>query len=159
YFVHPPQTRPEPEDSFNTWVLRLVFLGFVGAILLFFSLLELLAGSQFMKQDQIYSGVLQIYLVKDASMNCQLAIHTLYEQPAYADSVTFTFEYQDQQWAYTGTELGITFDSNATIDNAFAVGRSGAWSQNLVTRWRAWRDGQPVAPVITYNRTQAELQL
>lgn len=159
YYVNPPQSRPEPEDTFSPWVLRLVLLGFAGILLLVFSLLALLAGYQFMTQDQIYSGVSPIYGVEVAGMTRQEALLALSEHPSYAESATFTFEYQDQQWSYSGTELGIAFDANATINNAFAVGRSGAWSQNLATRWRAWRDGQPVAPVITYNRTQAEQQL
>jgi vancomycin resistance protein YoaR len=158
YYVNPPQSRRD-EEGFNPWVLRLVLLGFAGMILLGFSLVALLAGYQFMTQDQIYAGVSPIYGVDVAGMTRQEAVIALSEKPSYADSAEFTFQYGDQQWTFSGAELGIEFDVDSTVNNAFAVGRSSSWAENMVDRWEIWRGGQPVSPVITYNRTQSETQL
>lgn len=152
YYVNP---RPVP-DSVNPWFIRMILLTGTGVILLFFTLLALLAGYQFMSQDQIYPGVSPIYGVNLSGMTRSEAVAALRSQPNYSDEATFVFQYGDQQWEYTGEELGITFDVNATVDAAYNVGRDSNWAQNLNAQLAAWQSGAPVAPVIRYNQTEAE---
>lgn len=158
-FYVSPQRRGEPEEAFSPWVLRLILLGFSGLVLLFFSLIALIAGYQFMTQDQIYPGVSPIYGTSLVGMTRQEAILALSEQPSYGDLASFTFIYGNQQWTFTGKELGVDFDIEATVNAAFNAGREGNWVDNLLKRWEMWRDGQPISPVITFNQTQAQSQL
>lgn len=152
YYVKP---RPVPAGT-SPWFLRLILLTGTGMILLFFTLLALLAGYQFMTQDQIYPGISPIYGVNVGGMTRAEAMTALRSQPTYSDEATFVFQYGDQQWEYSGKELGIRFDVEATVDAAYDVGRSDNWGKNLSDQFTAWREGVPVAPVIQYNQTQAE---
>jgi vancomycin resistance protein YoaR len=158
YYVHP---RPpyQDEERLNPWVLRLLLLGFTGFILLIFSLVAALAGYQFMTQDQIHAGLAPIYGVQISGMTRSEAVLALSQQNTYSDQARFTFTYQSQNWAFSGQEIGLTFDSAATVEEAFQVGREGTLAQNMLKQWRVWREGYQVAPVISYNRSQAEAQL
>ncbi|MBZ0306069.1 MAG: peptidoglycan binding domain-containing protein, partial [Anaerolineae bacterium] len=127
YYVHP---RPAPEGM-NPWILRTVLLVGTGILLLFFTLLALLAGYQFMTQDQIYPGVSSVYGVNLGGMTRSEAISALRSQPNYGDEAHFVFQYGSQQWEYSGEELGVRFDVEATVDAAYNVGREGNWVQNL----------------------------
>jgi vancomycin resistance protein YoaR len=117
------------------------------------------AGYQFMTQDQIYPGVSPIYGSDITGMTRQEAIAALSDQSDYGDQAIFTFQYGEQRWEFSGTELGVDFDVEATVNAAFNAGRGGNFVQNIVDQWDMWRNGFPVAPVITYNRTESEARL
>ena len=156
YYVNP---RREYEDAGNPWVLRIVLLVSTGVMLLAFSLVALLAGYQFMTQDQIYPGVSPIYGSDISGMTRQEAIVALSDQADYGDEAIFTFQYGEQRWEFSGADLGVEFDVDATVDAAYAAGRGGNYAQNLVDQWDMWRNGFPVSPVIAYNRTESEARL
>ena len=157
YYVNP---RPEEyEDTGNPWILRLILLGSTGVMLLVFSLVALVAGYQFMTQDQIYPGVSPVYGSEIAGMTRQEAIIALSERSDYGDLAVFTFQYGEQRWEFSGAELGVDFDVEATVNAAYNAGRGGNFVQNIVDQWDMRRNGYPVAPVITYNRTDAEARL
>jgi vancomycin resistance protein YoaR len=158
YYVSPPP-RHEPEDAMSPWVLRFVLLGSSFVILLLFSLVALLAGYQFLVQDQIYPGVSPVYGVEVAGMTRDEAVRALSEQTGYGAAADFTFVYGNQEWTFNGEELGIQFDVEATVDLAYNAGRGSNWLENMADQWQIWRDGYAVAPVITYNRSQAQNQL
>jgi len=154
--------KPHPgyeEERMNPWILRIVLLGVAGLVLLFFTLVALLAAYLFMTQDQIYPGVAPVYGVEISGKTRGEALLALADQATYGDQSQFTFTYNGQEWTFTGKELGVDFDAQATINQAYTVGRDGHFLQNLIQQWRIWRDGFAVAPVITYNRTQAQTQL
>jgi len=163
---HPPppyyvQPRPEQvyEDEgplFSPWLLRLFLLGLAGVFLLVFSLMSLAAGYHLMTQDQIYVGVSPVYGVQLAGLTPQEAERALSQVPTYADQAQFTFTFEDQSWTYSAAELGLEFDIPATVDRAYQAGRAGNWTDQALERWRIWRDGYAVAPVIRYNRSVAE---
>jgi vancomycin resistance protein YoaR len=154
-----PRPPAQPEDYGNPWPLRLFLLGVTGVFLLAFSLLALAAWYQFMTQDQIYPGIAPIYGVEVSGMTQAEALAALSAQPVYSDQASFTFTYGDQSWTYTGEELGLAFDVNATVAQAYQVGRTEGPAQNLMRQWQIWQEGHQVAPVITYDRTQAEARL
>jgi hypothetical protein len=156
YYVNP---RPEYTDEGNPWILRIILLGSTGVMLLVFSLVALVAGYQFMAQDQIYPGISPIYGSDISGMTLQEAINALSEQADFGDQALFTFQYGEQRWEFSGTELGVDFDVEATVNAAFNAGRGGNFVQNIVDQWDMWRNGYPVAPVITYTRTESESRL
>jgi vancomycin resistance protein YoaR len=150
YYVNPRQ------ENNNPWILRVILLISTGVLLLFFTMILLLAGYQVMTQDQILSGVSPIYGVDIGGMTRSEARAALHNQPTYSDEAVFIFRYQDQEWEYTAAELGVNFDVDATVNAAYQVGRSGTWSDQLQAQYSAWQGGVPVAPKIQYNETQAE---
>ncbi|HLA43795.1 MAG TPA: VanW family protein [Aggregatilineales bacterium] len=158
YYVN-PHPGYEPEDAVSPWVMRFILLGSTGIFLLIFSMVTLLAGYQFMTQDQIYPGISPVYGVDLAGMTQQEALIALSEQSSYGDEALFTFTYAGQEWQLSGEELGINFDRQATVDNAYNVGRDGNGLENLLKQWEIWRDGYALSPIITFNRTKAQQEL
>jgi len=159
YYVSPPPPRQEADRAVNPWIIRLILLGITGVFLLGFAMVAMVAGYQFMTQDQIYAGITPIYGVDLTGMTKPEAISALNEQSAYGANATFTLTYADQSWEFTGEEMGISFDVEATVNRAYEIGREGNFAENLFEQWRVWRDGRPVSPVITYDRNQAQSQI
>jgi len=153
-YLHPRGRRTS--QRLNPWVIRLPLLFFSGLVLLFFVLVILAAGYQFAHQDEIYPGVSTIFDVNLAGMTRQEAVAALSQQFTYDEQATFVFRYGDQAWEYTAGELGVALDVEATVDAAYNAGRDGSVLHNLLTQWDMWNNGYPVAPVVTYDQSQAE---
>ncbi|MFP4450975.1 MAG: hypothetical protein ACLFP0_08620, partial [Rhodosalinus sp.] len=96
---------PLPPRRLNPWMLRLTLLTIAGAFLLFFTLIIMVAGYEFLHQDEIYPGVSTVFGQDLSGMTRQEAINTLDRQFTYADTATFTFRYGDQSWDFTAREL------------------------------------------------------
>lgn len=140
----------------HPWPLRLTLLTISGAILLVFVMLILVAGYEFVHQDEIYPGVSTVFGVNLAGMTRQEAVAALSERFAYADQATFTFRYGDQSWQYTAAELGVALDVEATVDAAYNAGRDGGRVENMLTQLDMRTNGYLVAPVVMYNQSEAE---
>jgi len=128
-----------------------------GLILFGLVMVILVAGYQFMYRGQIYPGVAPVWGVDIAGMDRQEAIAALSQAFAYDEQATFAFTYQPaQEWRFTADELGVTFDAEATVERAYQAGRGGNWLEDLFDPLRIRRGGEVIAPVVTYNRTDAE---
>ena len=153
-YAHAPRTRRP-----NPWPLRLTLLTFSGAILLMFVLMILVAGYEFVHQDEIFPGVSTVLGVDLAGMHRQEAIAALSDQFTYADNATFTFRYGEQTWEFTAAELGVALDVDATVDAAYNAGRDGGRIENLLKQFDMRTNGYPIVPVIVYDQTNAERRL
>lgn len=145
-----------PARRMNPWLLRIPLLTLFGAMLLFFALVMLVAGYQFLHQDEIYPGVSTVFGVDLTGMTRQEAIEALDARFAYAQQATFTFRHGVQTWEYSAADLGVRLDVEATVDRAYNVGRGGSWIGNLLDQIDIWQNGYPVVPVVVYNQTDAE---
>ncbi len=152
----PSRLARPPRQQANPWVIRLALLSVTGLILLFFVMLVLISGYQFLHQDEIYPGVSTVLDVNLAGLTRQEAIAALSERFTYADEATFVFRYGEQTWEHSAADLGVTLDVQATVDEAFEAGRGGSWLANLIDQMDMRANGYPVAPVITFNQTRAE---
>jgi hypothetical protein len=150
-----PYARAPRPRRVNPWPLRLTLLSFAGVILLFFVMMILVAGYEFVHQDEIYPGVSTVLGVNLAGMNRQEAIAALSDRFAYADEATFTFRYGDRTWEFTAAELGVALDVESTVDAAYNAGRDGSRLENLLKQFDMRSDGYLVAPVVVYNQTDA----
>jgi vancomycin resistance protein YoaR len=140
----------------NPWPLRLTLLTFSGAILLVFVLMILVAGYEFVHQDEIYPGVSTVLGVDLAGMHRQEAITALSDRFTYADDATFTFRYGERSWKFTAAELGVALDAEATVDAAYNAGRDGGRVENLLKQFDMRTNGYLIAPVVVYDQTNAD---
>ncbi|MBI5959332.1 MAG: VanW family protein [Chloroflexi bacterium] len=140
----------------NPWALRLTLLFFFGVVLLILVMLILVAGYEFLHEDEIYPGVSTVLDVDLAGMTRQEASAALTERFTYPTDAVFTFRYGDQSWQFTASELGVQLDVDATIDAAYNAGRDGNRAENLLSQLDIRMNGYPVTPIVTYNQTQAE---
>ncbi|MBZ0320803.1 MAG: VanW family protein [Anaerolineae bacterium] len=151
-----PQRRVAYDDSMNPWMIRLPMLVVTGLVLLFFLLVAGIAGYQFTYQDRIYPGVSTIFGLNLAGMTKDEARAALANRFTYPEDATFVFRDGDKTWEYTASELGVTMNIEATVNEAYNVGRNRSGLGNLFDQWDVWRSGYPLAPVITYNQSEAE---
>jgi len=158
-YPQPSYRRSLPARRANPWAIRLPILVLTGVFLLALVLIMIVSGYEFLHRDEIYPGVSTVLDVDIAGMSRQEAIAALNERFTYADDAVFTFQYGDQHWDFTASELGVTFDVKATVDKAFNVGRQGSRLENLLKQLEIRADGYPVAPMVTYNQTEAEQRL
>lgn len=157
--VHPNQRSmiyDEQAERGNPWLLRLPMLVGTGFILFFFMMIAALAGYQVMYQGQIYPGVSTVYGVNLSGMDKQEARQALSERYTYGEEATFVFHYEDETWEFTAEELGVSFDVDATIEEAYGVGRDQGFIGNLWTQFRTWSGGKTITPSIVYNLTASE---
>lgn len=71
--------------------------------------------------------------------------------------VTLTF--RDRVWQPTLTELGVTFDIERLVNDAFALGRSGDPLTRARDLWLLWREGIDLRPRLAVDLSQTQRYL
>jgi vancomycin resistance protein YoaR len=97
-----------------------------------------------------------------AGMTRDQARAALGEHFTYDKDTVFTFRVAsggDQFGQATAGELGVTFDLDATIAEAFADGHSGSLFDNLIDQALTWLNGRSVTPIIRYDQNVAAQRL
>lgn len=139
------------EPSLNPWIIRLPILLISGAVLLAGALIALVVAFQFMYTDKIMPGM-SAYGVNLGGMTREQAVQALASQFTYDKNAVFTFRYGDQFWQMNAGELGIGFDVQGTVDQAFAAGHSGNPLNDLGSQASIWLNGRSVAPLVRYDQ-------
>ena len=145
-----PRRRPSP------WPLRLFLLTLAGATLLVFLLMIIVAGYEFLHQDEIYPGVSTVLGVDLAGMSRQEAAAALETRFTYPDDAVFVLRYGGRSWEFTARELGVRLDAEATANAAYNAGREDGWLASLLAQLDLWTNGYPLAPVVVFDQSEAE---
>lgn len=132
------------------YLLTLPLAGFVVAVLIF----ALIVGQYRGRHDgRIYTGV-SVMGIDMSQMTPQEAQAALTDETTYLQETAVTLTLADQSWQKTPAELGLSFNEQATIEAAMAVGRDGTPSARLQTMFQSWYYGRTVAPVLQLNQGQ-----
>jgi vancomycin resistance protein YoaR len=113
-----------------------------------------LAGYQLLYRDKIHRGVrvqnLDLSGMTQAEAQDALEAH-------FAGFSQATWELHDLQhsWTVAPALLGIHFDAAATVESAYAIGRSRSPAWNLGEQLRSASQGIQVAPVVLYDEAVA----
>ena len=140
----------------NPWLLRLFLLTLTGGVLLVFLLVIIVAGYEFLHQDEIYPGVSTVFGVDLTGMTRQGAAAALEARFTYPDDAVFVFHYGGRSWEFTARELGVRLDAEATANAAYNAGREDGWLASLLAQVNLWTNGYPVAPVVVFDQSEAE---
>lgn len=65
----------------------------------------------------------------------------------------------DQRWSKSAAELGLTWNTNQTIDAALQVGRTGPWWQQLSDRVQSWWRPHHITPSYQYDESAVQAWL
>lgn len=129
------------------YLLTLPLAAFVAAVLLF----AVIVGQYRARHDgRIYTGV-SVMGLDLSGLTPQEAEAALTEALPYPQETAVTLTYADQSWPKTPAELGLSFDEEATIEAAMAIGRDGTPSSRLQEMFQSWYYGRSVAPVWQLN--------
>lgn len=143
-----PTSRP---PALNPWLIRLPVLFISGVVLTAAALVALVLAFQWFYGDKIVPNVWAMG-VNLSGMTRAQAADALASRFTYGDEAVFTFRYGDRFWQMSAAELGVTFDVEATVNDAFAAGHSGSLPADLVAQASAWLNGRSIAPVVRYDQ-------
>ncbi|MBI5671510.1 MAG: VanW family protein [Chloroflexi bacterium] len=150
YYAHQP--------ALNPWLVRLPVLFVSGVVLVIAALVALVIGFQFFTSDRITPGVTALGVNLGGLTRAQAAA-ALEQRFTYGREAVFTFRYGDRFWQTSAADLGVTFDVEATVDDAFAIGHTSDFAADLVAQASAWLNGRSVAPVVRFDQQAAVRQL
>lgn len=151
--VYPPERRGS-SSGLSPWLLRIPLLMITAVIMLAFLGVTLLAFHQLQYEGKVFPGV-SAYGVDLSGMTREQAFAALSQQYTYGKSAIFTFRDGDKVWQKTADELGVRFDPNQTIDQAFKVGREGTILTKLQSQGQSWLNGSAIQPTVYYDQSAA----
>lgn len=146
----PNNPNQDYSSTINPWFIRIPVLFITGSILLVLILMMALVAFQTQYQDKIAPGV-SAYGIDLGGMTREEAVNALASTFTYASDTVFTFTEADQTWQLSAQDLGVSFDVEATVNDAFAAADGQALA-GLIERGSAWFNGYAVAPVIHYDQ-------
>ncbi|MBZ0286419.1 MAG: VanW family protein [Anaerolineae bacterium] len=141
----------QPQPAVNPWLVRLPILFVSGVVLLLGSLAALIIAFQ-MRYSNLMMPGMSAYGINLSGMTRDQAAAALEEQFRYGSDAVFTFRYGDQFWQMTAADLGVSFDVDATVDEAYNAGRSGDYLSNLVSQASIWLNGRGVTPIVRFDQ-------
>jgi vancomycin resistance protein YoaR len=140
----------------NPWLIRLPLLLITGSVLLVLLLTAALGVYQVYVSERIVPGV-SSYGLALGGMTPAAAQTALESRFTYDDQATFTFRnpIDGRFWQMSARDLGVSFDAEATVNQAFSAGHGDATFQNIINQGLIWLNGRSIAPVIRYEQAAA----
>lgn len=140
----------------NPWLIRLPLLVVTGSILLVLLLSALLAAYQFYIGNRIVPGV-SSYGLDLGGMTMAAAQDALESRFTYDDQAMFTFRnpVDGRFWQFSARDLGVSFDAEATVNQAYAAGHGDSSFRNIIDQGLIWLNGRSIAPVLRYEQAAA----
>ncbi len=142
-----------PRRRRSSWSLMVTTLLFVAAILaapyvLAFAL-PLING------ERVPQGV-SIQGVDVAGMNRTQLISAL--ETRYEDFriTPLTLNYADRSWMPAFSDMGVSFDLEATADQVLGVASQGSPIERIQTWWQLFRGGRDIAPVLRFDTARMQ---
>jgi vancomycin resistance protein YoaR len=162
YPIYDPSDRKP--SSASIWLIRLPLLFIIGTILLVLLLGGFIVAVQMLYQDAIMPGV-WVNEVNVGGMSQPEAMSALTDSFTYTEEAIFTFRYTDETglddrfWQLSAGELGVSFDAEQTVEQAFAAGRSSNILFDVVEQASIWFNGRPISPIVRYDQAIATQKL
>ncbi len=148
---------PPDEPAISPWLIRLPILLFSGVVLLLLLLTIIAAYFQIQFRDRIVPNV-SAYGLDLSGMTVSEAAAALDQRFQLDNSRVFIIRdsgADNQYWQFTAGDLGVTFDSQATAEQAMQVGHADNPMIDIVDQVLTWLNGKAIQPVITYDQNIA----
>jgi len=147
-----------PRRITNTWMVRITLI--IVSIFILTNLIAalLLAGYQIYYDGLIYPGV-HVWGVDVSGRTPAEAASALNGEFTYPQMTTITFRDGESVWPVSAAELGIQFDVERTVQNAYQVGRQPNILAAVGQQIQAWRTGLVVSPVLVYDQSAADVRM
>jgi vancomycin resistance protein YoaR len=149
-----PDSSYEREPAINPWLIRLPILFVSGVILTLAALAALVLAFQYAYAGRIVPGVSMMNTNLNGMTRAE-AIAAVSNRFTYDEQAVFTFRYGDQFWQMSAGELGVSFDAEATVDEALAAGHRYNLASDLAAQATIWLNGRSVAPIVRYDQQAA----
>ncbi len=138
-----PPAAPKPLE-------RILFIMLLSLAVFFVLTLTTVVGFQAVYSGRIYPGI-TVGGIPVGGLNPDEAKLVLSTQLNYPITGKITFVDGDRSWEYSPMDLGFLLDTNASIDQAFAYGRTSL-VERLKTQYNTFINGMEFAPVYVYDQ-------
>ena len=129
---------------------RILFVSLLSLAVFCVLILAGIVGFQAIYAGRIYPGI-TVGGVPVGGLKPEEAQLVLSTKLNYPINGTIIFSDGDQSWQFTPMELGYLLDTNASIEQAFAYGRTSLF-QRLKTQYETFKNGKEFAPVYLYDQ-------
>jgi vancomycin resistance protein YoaR len=153
----PAPHRPQPfvpASTISPWFIRLPVLFLTGLLLLLLTLALCLMALMMRYRDTIYPNVWLLgqniggMTLKEARESLQFAFD-------YGERTVFTLRDGERFWQVKASELGVVFDVDATLQQAFGIGHTGSAAADLAAQLSALLRGVVLSPIVRYDQQAA----
>jgi vancomycin resistance protein YoaR len=107
-------------------------------------------GFELRYRDHVFPGVKTLGVTLGGASRAE-AHATLTQLAKDYSAQWMTIRHGDRTWHAALSDLGIRLDVDRTLDATLAYGRGGSILDRLRDRWRAWREGVAVKPVLAFT--------
>jgi vancomycin resistance protein YoaR len=117
-----------------------------------------LSGYRQQHVDRIYTGVMLwgIDLGTLTPVEAEQELEAAFPYPQEASIVLLDAK-TNREWVFSPAELGLTFDTTQTVDQAYQIGREGQGVfGTLREQFDTWYYGRQIAPVVVFDESKLE---
>jgi vancomycin resistance protein YoaR len=116
-----------------------------------------LNGYQQQHADRIYTGVMLwgSHLGTMTPTEAEQALEAAFPYPN-EDAIILVDAKTNQEWVYSPAELGLTFDVQQTVNQAYQIGRQAGIFGRLREQFETWYYGRPIAPVVVFDEARLD---
>lgn len=133
---------------------QITFVLLTGVLLAAIVLVAVLFSYESTHAQTIYPGV-SLEGVDLSDLTVDQAVVKINEGMAYPTQGKLLFTDGNAQWLYTPQELGFSLNPYTSAEEAFLVGRSEGFAQNLIIQSTASQQGVQLEPTVVYDQRQA----
>ncbi len=141
-------TRPLPQARSSRRLLLILLI----PVMLLLLAVGVIAGYNLLEQGKVFSGV-RVGDVALGGMSADQARAALTDRYGNANAAHtgVVLEYAGRQWPLSPAEVGVNFNTEQSIAQAMAVGRSNNLFADLASQWSALRNGTPLQPAWQFD--------
>mgnify|MGYP001430519210 CR=1 FL=1 len=104
---------------------------------------------------KIYPGV-NVWGTDISGFTKSEALDLLNNKTSYVKSDAIALKDNDVQWSFTPSELGMKYQIEEIVDEAYAVGRDGPLISDLLSQWESYYMGVHLSPVVVLDVVMIE---
>lgn len=130
-----------------------VDFGIIFSLVMICAFVAAVAGWQIWHTNRIYGGV-TVAGVPVGGMSRSVALNRVSDSLARYPLPTITVTHNGQQWPITGDDVRASTDLLAAVNQAYLVGRTGSWTENLSNQLAAALGAVDVSPEVTLETSQ-----
>jgi vancomycin resistance protein YoaR len=153
-----PQNSQLPKRA--KWIRN--FSWFIAAPVITFVLISLFAALaiityQYQHQDRIFTGI-SVWGTDLSGLGRAEAEQVVTGSFPYSaeDAITLIDSETGQEWVFSMSELGMTFDAEGTVDAVYQIGRRGNPLERLREQFSTWYYGHQISPIVIFDEGQID---
>jgi vancomycin resistance protein YoaR len=146
--------RNDQKNTSQQLLLRLFWALPITLVIFSLVIIAALVGYEAAYADRVFPGV-RVHNIDLSGMTYDETNAKLAEALQYTQQGNIQFTYQDQNWAFSPSELGYRIDPSSSAEQAYDVGRGKWFGSNLIEKALAWFTGVQISPVALYDERVA----